>query len=162
MIGNPCKCVKPFDDQDRIYALRVGFIDEQLEGFAWVLVLTDLEVALDSPGQLLAKLPHEMRARGNAVRRDPNHGRTVVAAVRRKPEILCSPTQLSPPRSRPHRNRREPKPDLLWLLLWRIADVSSLIAEQAPQHFVLDQTLLELDDTDPGKDGFCHWSKSAF
>jgi hypothetical protein len=38
--------------------------------------------------------------------------------------------------------------DLLWLLLWRIADASSLVAEQAPQHFVLDQTLLGLDDRD--------------
>jgi len=44
------------------------------------------------------------------------------------------------------------EPDLLWLLLWRIADVSSLVAEQAPQHFILDQTLLELDDGE-------HWKK---
>jgi hypothetical protein len=38
--------------------------------------------------------------------------------------------------------------DFLWLLLWRIADASSLVAEQATQYFVLDQTLLELDNRD--------------
>ncbi len=41
--------------------------------------------------------------------------------------------------------------DLLWLLLYRIANASSLVAEQAPLHFVLDQMLMELDDRDRWK-----------
>jgi hypothetical protein len=41
--------------------------------------------------------------------------------------------------------------DLLWLLLWRVANTSSLVADEAQQHFVIDQTMLELDDNDAWK-----------
>ena len=41
--------------------------------------------------------------------------------------------------------------DLLWLLLWRVANTSSLVADEAQQHFVIDQSLLELDDNDAWK-----------
>ena len=42
--------------------------------------------------------------------------------------------------------------DLLWLLLWRIAAASSLVAEEATQYLVLDQTLQELDSLERWKE----------
>jgi hypothetical protein len=41
--------------------------------------------------------------------------------------------------------------DLLWLLLWRVAHSSSLIADEAQQSFIIDQSLLELDEPDGWK-----------
>ena len=41
--------------------------------------------------------------------------------------------------------------DLLWLLLWRVAHSSSLIADEAQQNFIIDQSLLELDEPDGWK-----------
>ena len=38
------------------------------------------------------------------------------------------------------------EPDLLWMLLFRIADASSLVAEEATIPFVIDQTLAAIDD----------------
>ncbi|RWN51708.1 ATP-binding protein [Mesorhizobium sp.] len=45
----------------------------------------------------------------------------------------------------------EREQDLLWLLLWRVANSSSLVADEAQQHFIIDQSLLELDDPDVWK-----------
>ncbi|MXO75131.1 AAA family ATPase [Altererythrobacter aerius] len=45
----------------------------------------------------------------------------------------------------------EREQDLLWLLLWRVANASSLVADEAQQHFIIDQSLLELDDPDAWK-----------
>lgn len=36
--------------------------------------------------------------------------------------------------------------DLLWLLLWRVANSSSLVVPQAQQSYIVDQSLLELDE----------------
>jgi hypothetical protein len=36
--------------------------------------------------------------------------------------------------------------DLLWLLLWRVANSSSLVVREAQQNFIVDQPLLELDE----------------
>src|SRR6266446_1422173 len=91
VIGNPCECVEALDDQDWVYTLCVRLIDQRLQGFARIVVLVDLEFALDVPGQLLAKLAHEVCARRNAVWRNPNHGRAVIAAMRGEPKILCCP-----------------------------------------------------------------------
>lgn|SRR6516164_8117070 len=91
VIGNSRKRVKPFDQQNRIYTSRVSFIDHQLQRFAWVLVLINLEIALESPGQQLAESADEMDAGGNAIRCNPDHCRSVIAAVRRKSEIRCCP-----------------------------------------------------------------------
>ncbi|WP_421575413.1 hypothetical protein [Stenotrophomonas maltophilia] len=41
--------------------------------------------------------------------------------------------------------------DLLWMLLYRIAQSSSLIVEEAATAFVIDQTLLQLDDRETWK-----------
>ncbi|MDY4296319.1 MULTISPECIES: hypothetical protein [unclassified Xanthomonas] len=41
--------------------------------------------------------------------------------------------------------------DLLWMLLYRIAQSSSLIVEEAATAFVIDQTLLQLDDREAWK-----------
>src|SRR5206468_5805083 len=36
--------------------------------------------------------------------------------------------------------------DLLWMLLWRVANVTSLVAPHAQQHLIIDSSLLELDE----------------
>lgn len=41
--------------------------------------------------------------------------------------------------------------DLLWLLLWRIANSSSLVVDEAQQSYIIDQSLLELDELEAWK-----------
>ena len=41
--------------------------------------------------------------------------------------------------------------DLLWLLLWRVANSSSLVVPQAQQSYIVDQSLLELDEFESWK-----------
>lgn len=41
--------------------------------------------------------------------------------------------------------------DLLWLLLWRVANSSSLIADEAQHNYIIDQSLLELDEFESWK-----------
>ena len=44
--------------------------------------------------------------------------------------------------------RPEPEPDLLWMLLYRVANSTSLVAPEANVGFILDQTLLGVRDKD--------------
>lgn len=44
--------------------------------------------------------------------------------------------------------RPQPEPDLLWLLLYRVAQSTSLVAPEANIGFILDQTLLSMRDKD--------------
>jgi hypothetical protein len=41
--------------------------------------------------------------------------------------------------------------DLLWLLLWRVANSSSLVVDEAQQSYIIDQSLLELDELEAWK-----------
>jgi hypothetical protein len=41
--------------------------------------------------------------------------------------------------------------DLFWLLLWRVAHASSLANEQVQQHFIVDQELLQIDNSEAWK-----------
>lgn len=41
--------------------------------------------------------------------------------------------------------------DLLWLLLWRVANSSSLVVDEAQQSYIIDQSLLELDELEGWK-----------
>jgi hypothetical protein len=41
--------------------------------------------------------------------------------------------------------------DLLWLLLWRVANSSSLVVDEAQQSYIIDQSLLELDEFESWK-----------
>jgi hypothetical protein len=41
--------------------------------------------------------------------------------------------------------------DLLWLLLWRVANSSSLVVNEAQQSYIVDQSLLELDEFESWK-----------
>ena len=40
---------------------------------------------------------------------------------------------------------------VLWLLLHRVAATSSLVADEAQQHFIIDQSLIELDEPEAWK-----------
>src|SRR6202040_1890742 len=41
--------------------------------------------------------------------------------------------------------------DLLWLLLWRVSNSSSLVVDEAQLNYIVDQSLLELDEFESWK-----------
>ena len=122
--------------------------------------ITFEEAAIRQAIAVCSGMPQFMWQLGAAVASLVRGGTATKADIRRGVSILVGNDSTDLP-FRPYdvleplehmlglQGRREQ--DLLWLLLWRVANTSSLVADEAQQHFIIDQSLLELDDNDAWK-----------
>ncbi|MGR9187428.1 hypothetical protein ACU8L2_31930 (plasmid) [Rhizobium leguminosarum] len=115
------------------------------------------QAAIEYAAQISAGMPLFMWQLGAATAALVRSGRATKTDVRRAVQALVlddgvtlpfKAYEILEPLEHMLGLRPEPEPDLLWMLLYRVANSTSLVAPEANVGFILDQTLLGVRDKD--------------